>query len=178
MSYVLTFIVSVLTAIVLRRLQPKAKLHFWWPHQFAFDVRSNEPAQPPLLVFTRSIRLDNVGREAATNVEVVHNSRPQNFKIWPPMDWSEATNPEGFHFIKLPRLNPREGVSIELLSAQQLPELSAARCDQGEATFRPRQWTPILPLWFNFTAAGLALVGFVVITFKLVQWTLRLAGIQ
>lgn len=165
-----TLVVTIFAGYLLRWTRTKANLQFNTLHQFAFDLPM-QGDDPILMVFTRSILIENVGRATATNIEVVHHRRPQNLKIFPPVDWSDTEGQENHHFLRIPRLPGKSAVTIEILTTGlEPPNLMSINSDQGAAKFSARQFNRVFPGWFNYGFLGLACIGFVVS----VYWLLTL----
>ena len=76
------------------------------------------------------------------------------------ISFTEETNPNGEHIIKIPSLGAKEYVNIQLLSHAQLPILLNIRSADGPAKLIHVHLQRIFPRWFNVSAAGLLLLGF------------------
>jgi len=145
----------------------KAKLHLANPHHFSFliqepriDTEGNQ-ISPTQGANTSSYLLTNVGRETATNVEVVFNWKPLCINIWPSRHFSEHTEEDKRYVMVFESLAPNEHIGFELLTVNdQLPNLVNARSDQCPATNINMQLQPILPLWIQRLIIVLLFLGF------------------
>ncbi|MEQ9527251.1 MAG: hypothetical protein RIF42_02480, partial [Parvibaculaceae bacterium] len=124
---ILAIVVTVTGAVIVRWLQPKARI-IWSPfHQFAFRVRSNDPEGGEFLVHTQSIFVQNIGRGAADDVEIYFNFKPQNFEIWPILKYEAETNDDGRFIIRIRNMAPRETFTVEILSTAEPPAIFRVR---------------------------------------------------
>src|SRR5712672_1024121 len=77
----------------LKFVEPRSKVVWWSSHAFWFELdRVNKTA-----VFTHALTVQNVGRKAASDIEIVHGSKPELFKLNPSLDFTERTTPDGQH---------------------------------------------------------------------------------
>src|SRR5690242_14091966 len=106
-GYVATGVVSLTVGILTRYLEPKAKLVYWLPHNFFFDLK-----QEKFVLLTNSLTIQNTGRRPAESVEVVHKERLDFFQISPSMPYTESQTPAGEHVITVPNLGPKEYFTI------------------------------------------------------------------
>lgn len=117
--------------------------------------------QPHLLsVKVTDYSITNRGRMAAKNVEVIFNFRPQHYERFPPLPITEQTLPDGRFMLTIGMLNPKEFVSIGLLSADGLlPNLTLVRCEGYGAKQIKSIPMRLYPMWFNVSAAVAMLFG-------------------
>ena len=102
-GYIATGIVSLIVGLLLQRFQSKPKLLYWLPGSFLFEL--NDPQVTPR---TDSLTIQNIGRKKATNVEIVHKYKPDHFHFSTAISFTEETNPNGEHIIKIPGLGAKE----------------------------------------------------------------------
>ncbi len=155
---ILAIIGSLVTARVIRFLTPKSKIKYYIPDIHRFTIPS-DPPQNSFPLFTATLRVINVGKEKASNVEVYHNGRPQNFQVYPALAYEEVTNPQGEHIIRIKTLAPKEEFTIEMLSAHALPQFMRVRSDEGAAETANMTMQPVHPRWLNLFAGLLMLTG-------------------
>jgi hypothetical protein len=169
-SHIVTGIITFVFALLLRELDRKARIVWWSPHSFLFEVPQPE-AKPPTVfnLMTHAIAVRNVGRLAAENVEIVHKRRPDFFKLQPSRDYEEATTPAGEHVIRAKSLGPREGFLIQMLSYRQLPELQYIRSNSGPAQRINIALNRRLPRWLGLVLRALALIGAGVVVYVLLR---------
>ncbi|CAN0479097.1 unnamed protein product [Laminaria digitata] len=177
-AVILTFIAAWLAV----KLQPRAKLQVYQPHQFSFNVPGrasadlDQPEIPNLMVHTKTILIRNAGRGSAEDVEICHGSRPENFKIFPPCDYEEFNNNESFHFVRISSMPPKTEYAIELLSGRDLPILVSVRHKTGNAQFMSMQIIPQLTHVQTYLAQALMLLGFgftMWVLVRLLVWFVR-----
>ena len=144
-----------------RRFENRPVLISYFGHVAAFV--HHPPNGQPINVHTHTVVLRNAGRRSATNVRLHHSVLP-DFNIWPQLQHSVETLPDGSQDIVIPTLVPGEEIIISYL---YFPPLTFAqvnagiKCDQGFAQAIPVLLQRQYPRWFNLTAAGLMLVGIV-----------------
>lgn len=165
-GYIFTGLISLVVGLLLQRLQPQVKLRYWMPHTFFFDLQ-----QENVVLQTDSLSVQNLGRKAATNVEIIHKTRPDFFKFAPSIHFEEAHTPDGEHVIRIPSLGPKEHVFLQLLSYKTAPKLMNVRSSEGPATWMQIQVQPWVPPWAQKVATGFILLG-VALT---LYWVIRVA---
>lgn len=127
-GYIVTGLVSLLIGLVLQRLRDKPRLLYWLPGSFLFQLKT-----PEIALRTDSLTIQNVGRQTATNIEIVHKARPDHFQFSTPIDFTEGSNPSGEHIIRITSLGPKEHINIQLLSHTNQPVLLNVRSAEGRA---------------------------------------------
>jgi hypothetical protein len=153
-GYVVTGVVSLAVGFLLRRLEPKAKLVFWSPHNFLFELKKEN-----VVLQTNSLTLQNVGRKPAEGIEVIHKARPDFFQFSPAVDYEERSSPTGEHVLAVKSLGAKEYFTLQLLSYKTAPVLLTVRSKEGLAApiaIKPQR---VFPRWFNIAVAFLFLVG-------------------
>jgi len=70
-GYVATGLDMLIVGLLLRELEPRVKVVWWSPHQFQFQL-----PQPPNILLTHAITIQNIGRKKAEGIEIVHTSNP------------------------------------------------------------------------------------------------------
>ena len=163
-----SLLVPLVAAIVAIVFRARAKL-IWSVHSAKsllteefLRVEIGPPSRKLVNVHTAALFFQNMGREAATDIEIVFNWQPQIFQIWPTRQYDTATNPDGRFIVKLPNLAPKEFLGIDLLSVRtELPALIQCRSLQGAA--KKIETTPqeVHPRWKLSLVAYLMFMGFV-----------------
>jgi hypothetical protein len=184
-SHVVSFIVSaILTPLVKLLLIPRAKVAWGVSHQRAFavppqparpaqDGQPEQAAQPGLMVYTREIWVQNVGRALAEGIEVVFATTPAHFNIWPQRSYLTHANPDGNYVIKVENLNRREWFTISMLqTVVEPPIVTNVRWAGGIAEQRPMQPTEILPRWKSVALQAVLLIGVFSILFLVIHFLL------
>lgn len=165
-GYIVTGLVSFFVGLLLRYYEPKSKLAWWTPHVFLFQLRD-----PAIALFTHAHTIQNLGRRPATNVEIVHRSKPDYFKLEPALNYEEFTTPDGEHGVRIPQLGPKEFFTIEFLTykSSTLPQLLYVRSAEGPAQKINWRFQRLFPQWINILLAGLLIIG----TAFSLYWVLR-----
>ena len=154
-GYIAIGIVSLIVGLLLQRFQSKPNLLYWVPGTFLFELE-----EPKVILRTDSLTIQNTGRESATNVEIVHKYKPDHFHFSTAISFTEETNPNGDHIIKISSLGAKEFVNIQFLSHVQQPVLLTVRSADGPAQLIQVHLQRMFPKWFNASMAGLLLLGF------------------
>lgn len=153
-GYVATGVVSLGVGILLIYLQPKAKVMYWSPHSFLFNLtRENVVLQ------TDALTIQNVGRKAAESVELVLDGEPDFFQFAPEINHSTETLSNNQYIIRIPSLGQKEHVTLQLLSYTRVPQLLNLRSSAGQASPMPFQIQRVFPAWFNGVVIAMFFVG-------------------
>jgi hypothetical protein len=112
----------------LHRLKGKPSLLYWLPGSFTFKLK-----EPDMLVRTDALTIQNIGRQTAKDIEIIHKEKLDHFEFSTPIDFAESTSPSGEHVIKIASLGPKEHINIQLLSHAKLPMLLNVRSAEGQA---------------------------------------------
>lgn len=153
-SYIFTALGSLIVGLLLQRFRDRAKLLYWIPGSFLFHLKN-----PDLALRTDSLTIQNVGRLPATNVEIVHQAKPDHFQFSNPVDFIESINPTGEHIIKVASLGPKEHINLQLLSHKALPVLLNVRCAEGKADAISVQLQRVYPRVVLFLVGMVMLLG-------------------
>lgn len=173
-GYIITGIVSLVVGVILQRLKDRPKLLYWLPGSFIFQLK-----EPEITLRTDSLTIQNSGRESASSVEIIHQSRPDHFQFSTPVNFVEETTPSGEHVIIIKSLGPKEYVNIQLMSHTNLPVLLNVRAASGPAKQIQVHLQPILSKLVQISAAALMLIGMGLIIYWLVAASIfvyQLAG--
>lgn len=155
-GYVAALVVGVATGLILERLRPREKVQYWLAHEFVFQLTD---LNPPLTLHTASVSVQNFGRAESSDVEIVHEQRPDFFKLHPALDYEEDTTPAGEHITRIAGLGPKEYFTIEYLSYTRFPKFLYIRTSSGQAQ---RIWATqmrVWPKWMRRVAVALMLSG-------------------
>ncbi|HVA84137.1 MAG TPA: hypothetical protein VNF28_04495 [Candidatus Binataceae bacterium] len=147
--------------LALHELEPKVKLVWWTPHAFLFQIRlPGASANATAGFLTDAITIQNIGRRSAERVEIVCATKPDLFKLQPPLDYQESNTPAGEHVIRIDSLGPKEFFTIEFLSYTSAVQVQIIRSSAGQAQAIPIQFNRVFPRWFNRVALVALLTGF------------------
>lgn len=117
--------------------KPKARMTYAFPHAYTYLVQQplndseGKQISPTQVAHVASIRVQNAGSEALTNVELVFNWEPLCLNVWPQRNAIFTTLPDKRYVVQFLSLAPKEVVNCELLSINaNLPDLLQTRADQ------------------------------------------------
>lgn len=149
-------LILLLFSAFLRYFDPKPRLRWGTSHAFTFVVPAEDGKLN--LLRTQTIFVINEGRALCEGVELHLAYRPEHFQLWPTMDYSTTTNPEGLFLIKIPSLAPKERVSVEVIESRgDLPFITRVRSTAGDAQVVVIAAMKVEPQW------KLAIVGMLVL---------------
>jgi len=174
--YILTGFISFAFSLILKYVGPKSRLVWWQPHLFEFIVPLEEEGLQPLRLLTQSITIQNLGTAPTNNIEIAHKTKPDFFKLQPPLDYEESEVKDGSAFIvKIKSLAPNEFFTVEFLTYKQFSELLYIRSEWGHAKLIPVQPSRIYPTWHRvilmiFIGAGVISVSYFLIQFIFFLW--------
>lgn len=129
---IVTAILTFLGGLLVQNLQPKAKLAYWFPHAFLFSLKKEN-----ISLQTNSITIQNLGRNHATEIEIIHSVEPDFYQISPAINFSHQTLDNGNHVIKIPFLGAKEFITLQLLSYKTLPSILSIRSKESIASEIP-----------------------------------------
>jgi len=154
LGYVATGVISFMVGALLMYFRPKAKLVYWSPHSFLFNL-----TQQRVALQTDALTMQNLGSTAAHNVDIVLNDRPDFFQFAPAIPYQENTLDNGQFALRINELGPKEFVTLQLLSYTKVPQLLNIRSDAGHAQAIQIQLQRIFPKWVNIAVLILMLIG-------------------
>ena len=170
-GYILTGIVSLMVGILITRFQPKAKLVYWFPHVANFDIDA-DPG-PPVSFQTSALTVQNLGRRAAGDVQIILSGEPADLQMYPIIPHEEYVSEDGHFVLTIPRLAPQEIVSLQIVGLGYFPSLLNLRSDAGVAQNVPVKIERIYPTWWTGPLIALLLAGLGVT----IYWVIRVAGL-
>ncbi len=154
-GYIATGVVSLTVGILLRYLEPKAKVAYWSPHYFLFELKKEN-----IVLQTDALTVQNLGRKAAENIELVMKARPDFFQLSPAVPYTEHALDNGQFVLRVEGLGPKEFFTLQLLSYKTAPALLYVRSNAGPASPMPFQIQRVFPMWLQALSALLLVVGF------------------
>ena len=176
-GYIASLCVGVAVTYLSQFLKPKIKIHYWLPHSFTYRIPYNQlnPSAVPALMapkgvrqaapsnfflLSQSVTVQNLGRECAEWIEIVHAQKPDFFELQPPLNYTESTTPTGEHSIRVQSLAAKEFFTIQFLCYTHSPVLSYVRSEAGRATTIPWKLVRRHPQWLYALIWLLMLIGF------------------
>ncbi|MBG0667486.1 hypothetical protein I4P15_03260 [Enterobacter roggenkampii] len=132
------------------------------------------------LVHTKSVFLQNIGKESASRLEIVFNYRPMYFNVWPVRHYQEFNEGDGRYIIIFENLAPKDFMRIEVLSINHdLPAIlsvKAKECVAKEVAFYPQMVINQYLKRFLMFLMMLGMAAFVYILIIVLQWLLIKTG--
>lgn len=153
-GYIATIVVSLIVGYLSRFIEPRSKLVHWFPHSFFFDLKDAK-----VRLQSNSLTVQNVGRQPAEDVEIIHKAKPDFFQFSPPVAFEEGDNPSGEHVLRIKALGPNEWVFLQLLSYQSVPVLQNVRWKHGQSKWVTVQPFRVWPRPLRILSNILLLVG-------------------
>jgi hypothetical protein len=170
LAVIVTAGLSLLAWFALRIIAPRGRLVWGVGHHFTFLTQNREGQR--LLIHTRNIALQNVGRAVIENVELVLNYAPEHYEIWPKRAFAEVPTPNAF-VVDFRSVNPRESVSLHMISAEvELPRVMAVRFRGGTGTevlMAPQRLWPTWLLRLVVFVLLSGVVGLIYLVVRLIQ---------
>lgn len=165
-GYAVTAALSLTVGILLKYIEPKGKVYFWWPHTFRFKPK------PELEIQTDALTIQNFGRAPVEDVEIVMQCRPDCFEFSPSVPYDEVTSTNGTFIFRVRSLAPKEFFTLQILSYTRLPNVVNIRSKAGSAERLPFRFQRVFPRWVNLIVAYLMFSGLgltIYLIFKLVH---------
>ena len=163
-GYVATGVVSLAVGILLMYLQPKAKVFYWSPHSFLFNL-----SRENVVLQTDALTLQNLGRKTADSGESVLDGQPDFFQLAPAINHNTDTLDNKQFVIKIPSIGPKEHVTLQLLSYTRVPQLLNIRSSAGQASPMPFQIQRAFPRYVYMLTALFMLVGLGFVSYWLIR---------
>lgn len=154
-GYIATGLVSLVVGIVLKYFEAKARVVYWIPAPAVFDLKNEK-----VVLQANALSVQNLGRETAEDVEIVHKTRPDHFQLTPAIPFTEDTTVNGEHVIRIRALGPKEYFTIQLLSYRTAPYLLYIRSKAGAASPIQIRFQRYVPKWVIALIWFFMLVGF------------------
>ena len=145
-------------------LQPKAKIYFWSPHYFIFNLEKEG-----VVIQTDAITVQNTGRKSAENVEIIMEKEPDFFQLAPTIPYSTQIQEDGNFVLRIESLGPKEFFTFQLLSYKTTPKLLNIRSSSGAGQPMPFQIARAFPKWFYALTGFLLLVGLGFTTYWIIK---------
>ena len=127
-EFILAILLSLVTAWLLAAFRPKVKLTWGSTslnyHRFKLSEEGNF-----INVATEKLFVQNVGKKAASNIELVMNDQPTSYTLWPPRDHKYGPLEGGGYFIKIETLAPSELLIVDTIDIDNRnPRLVTVNC--------------------------------------------------
>jgi hypothetical protein len=128
---------TVAFELMARVVTPRVRLDWAMSPQDAHTIprpgQPGDPGVPPSpIIRKRQVWVQNTGRGAAENVDVVLDRGPEHLDLWPHPSRLHADDPNGGLVVSVASLAPREYFVITMLdAAAELPTVTAVRSSEG-----------------------------------------------
>jgi hypothetical protein len=153
-GHIATVIVGIVVGIILMLLQPKARILYWFPANFFFDLKDRN-----VRIQTNTLTIQNTGRKTAENIEIIHKTKPDFYQFYPPVVYQEEYNLTGEHILRLENLGPKEHTTLQLLSYLTPPVFLNVRCKDCLAELISIQPQRVVPKWQKALAGLMLFIG-------------------
>jgi hypothetical protein len=164
---VITAVVPILFFVLRAWISPRSRLKYGVQASLVMLPKRADGSDGALYV--QQIAVQNWGRKAAEDVEVIWNWKPPHIEQYPHLASHDEIKQDGRYIAKIPLLNGREGMSFSVLSdTGPLPSVIYVRGKGVQAKlieFRTNYW---LPLWGRVVFIALLLLGFFAAVYLLV----------
>ena len=169
LPYLITGLVSFAVGVALILMQPKAKLVYWSPHSFLFNL-----TQQNVVLQTDALTLQNLGRRTARNVDIVLSGKPDFFQFAPAINHDSINLDNDQYVLRIAELGPKEVITLQVLSYTKVPNLLNIRSDAGTAQSIRLQFQRVLPAWLNVLASALLLIGLGTVLYWIIVGVMKL----
>jgi len=170
LGYVIPGVVALIVTLIAGWLRSRPKLVYWVPLQFFFHLKEEN-----IFVRTHNLSVQNIGREPAEDVEIIHSGRPDLFFLHPPLAYEEEQSGSGEHVLRIKSLGRKEHCFLQMITYKSsLPELLNVRFKAGKAIPIPVQLQRVFPLWVQRIVIVLTIMGVWVATYLLYKVVLFL----
>lgn len=163
-GYILTGLVSLVVGVLLKYFEARARVVFWAANPVLFNLRNEN-----VVLQTNALNVQNLGRQSAEDVEIVHKTKPDFFQFSPPLAFEEVTTANGEHVIRVKSLGPKEWFTLQIMSYKTIPILLYVRSKAGAATPIQVRFQKYVRPWGLAIIWFLLLVGFGFTAYWLVQ---------
>ena len=131
-GHIATGVVTFIVGFLLQWLKARPHVVYWTPHWFRFDLTN-----PKVSLQTDALTIQNLGRQAAEDVELIMTARPDFFQFSPAFQYAESNTPEGHFVLTISSLGAKEFFTLQLLSYTQVPKFLSLRSKAGPAKEMP-----------------------------------------
>lgn len=161
---VIPVLLTAVIGMIGRYLSAKPRVVWGVSHQFAFNVgpRTEEATG---IIYTRSLIVQNMGRAAARDINVIFNFKPNHYQLWPHQNYTTSDNPEKNHIILVPSLGKGNHFRIEMVSVFDLPIAMTVRDSGGDRKQVDLRQVQQFPSWVYRMILALMVLGI----FSLIQ---------
>jgi hypothetical protein len=132
----ITFVISLIITSIGKLIQvtatPKAKIV--WAVITSRVFKTSAVGTPDIFTNVGEMWIKNSGRSYAEGLEVIFNTKPQHYEVFPVRAYTDSSNVDGAYILKFNDLNADEQFSIIMLNINQsLPHSINVRWKGGLA---------------------------------------------
>lgn len=167
---IISTILAIATQFFAKLFEKKARFVMWLSHRYEFSLPN--PQGKNIAIFVQTVRLDNLGKLAITDVEIVHKLKPDFFAFDPPQPYGESTLQDGSHLISIKSIAPHSGFSMQYFCHLHYPNITYIRSTQGFAEVVPITPHIVSPKWKINALRLLVVTG----TATSIYWLIRLGA--
>ena len=130
-DFLTAILLSLVTAFLLSLFRPRVKL-IWGSTSLNFHRFKMSNEGGPIQVTTEKLFVQNMGKKAATNVELVLSDMPTSYTLWTPREHKKGLLDGGGFFIKFESLAPSELLIVDTIDVDlRNPRLVAVNCPEA-----------------------------------------------
>ncbi|MGC1495512.1 MAG: hypothetical protein WA790_06870 [Sulfitobacter sp.] len=107
-------ILSLTTGGLFALFRPKVRLT-WGSTNLSYHKFKLDPDNDPIAISTEKLFVQNTGRKAATNIELILNDIPSSYTLWSPREHTSKALEGGGFAIRIPTLAPHELLIVDLI---------------------------------------------------------------
>ena len=157
-SALLSALSTIFSVWAAKVLQGRVRLVYFSPPSTFFTLK-NDGDPIPVQLRSGQVMIQNLGRLAATDVEVIASAGPPaGYTLVPPVSHSAEMNSHGNWVLKINFIAPKEVITVQILNGPNIDSVRSADC---VAKYVPVVHQRQFPAWFNASAVFLMLVGVV-----------------
>lgn len=127
-DFIISIALALVTAFLLWLLRAKVKLTWGSTSSNYHQFKLREDGEK-ISIWTEKFFVQNSGKKAASNVEIVFSEHLTSFNLWPPRDHSTKLLENGHFVIHVPSIAPRELVIVDMIDIDlRGPKLLSVNC--------------------------------------------------
>ncbi|WGT49047.1 hypothetical protein [Thioclava nitratireducens] len=161
--------ITLLSSFLLWLFKARVKL-IWGSTSTNFHKFKLRQDADDVHIWTEKFYVQNVGKKAAHDIEIVFSSVMNSYNLWPPRDHTSKLLGNGNFVIQIPSLAPRELLVVDMIDVElRNPDLLAVNCP--EALAKGVKFVPTRQFGraFNALIAYLMIAGLVGTFYFLIQ---------
>ncbi|NVO57865.1 hypothetical protein HW561_18870 [Rhodobacteraceae bacterium B1Z28] len=113
-EFILALVLALLTSFILWLFRAKAKL-IWGSTSTSFHSFQLDKESPPEAIWTEKFYVQNTGRSAASNIEIVFSEPPTSYSLWSPREHSKVILENQTFVLRIPSLAPAELLIVDVV---------------------------------------------------------------